>query len=71
MDGRQTIRRHRTSADPDAPPPPPPHPPSPRPEILQKCRVSQQFWSGSPEKSVIILAFNDGPAASARQRNAI
>ena len=67
MDGRQKIRRYRTSADPDAPPPPPP----PRPEISQKYRVSQQFWSGSPEKSVIILAFNDGPAASARQRNAI
>ena len=24
MDGRQKIRRHRTSVDPDAPPPPPP-----------------------------------------------
>ena len=49
MDGRQKIRRHRTSADPDAPPPlPPPPPPT---EISQKCRGSQQFWSSSPEKS--------------------
>ena len=65
IDGRQKIRRHRTSADPDAPPPPPPA------LKYHNCRVSQQFWSGSPEKSVIILAFNDGRAASARQRNAI
>ena len=65
MDGRQKIRRHRTSADPDAPTP---HPP--------KYHKNVGFLSNSgpdPLKNQLspYVAFNDGPAASARQRNAI
>ena len=44
MDGRLKIRRHRTSADPDAPPPPPP-------EISQAKRHLTPFkwrFAGGP-----------------------
>ena len=44
--------------------------PDPPPEKSQKYRISEQYWSGSPDNDTATKPFKVGPS-SARKRNAI